>query len=133
MSSKAAVNEYCERPRCKGSGSKVPMQPRKDLWPEREITLQVTNIGYEAVTETVEAYEERRSGVEGTGVVACVDVEFALEGVEVPDADDGVESRTLEMDGSCSVDRSSRLSSDMGAIFSSSISTATGVVFRLCT
>jgi hypothetical protein len=57
VSSKAEVKAYEERPEASGSASNVPIHPRSDLWPEREMVFQVTKSGYDSVTESREAYD----------------------------------------------------------------------------
>jgi hypothetical protein len=56
VSSKADVSAYVCNPVVSGSGSNVPIQPRNDLWPERESVFQVTNSGYDSLTDSREAY-----------------------------------------------------------------------------
>ena len=122
--------------------SKVPMQPRSDLWPEdRDIVFQVTKRGYEAVIDKRDAYE---GGVE----MEVVDEAFVRatfeeladirEGVEEDDDPDcGVDVRRREMlgftgfevelvllpiSGSCSssISSSSRSSRSMPLLFTPS-------------
>lgn len=45
VSSKAEVRAYVDRPVARGRASKVPMQPRKLLLPDRETVFQVTKRG----------------------------------------------------------------------------------------
>ena len=55
VSSKAAVRAYVDSPEARGRASNVPMQPRRDLWPDLEIVFHVTKRGNESVTESREA------------------------------------------------------------------------------
>ena len=45
VSSSAEVRAYVERPVDRGRASKVPMQPRRLLLPDREMVFHVTNNG----------------------------------------------------------------------------------------
>lgn len=65
VSSSAEVKAYDSRPFSSGSASNVPMQPRRDLLPDRDTVFHVTNMGYDSVTDRREAY---------VGVVSLIDV-----------------------------------------------------------
>lgn len=104
VSSYADVRAYVSRPFSSGRGSNVPMQPRNDLCPDLEIVFHVTNIGYDSVTESREAYDGGAISLIDVVLVSCVLDEFTdvLEGVDTLDGVEGVRSRSLGTEGSCS-------------------------------
>lgn len=104
VSSNADVRAYVSRPFSSGNGSNVPMHPRNDLCPDLESVFHVTNIGYDSVTDSREAYVGGAISSTDVVLVSWVMDEFtdALEGVETVDCEEGVAlSSNLEMGGSC--------------------------------
>lgn len=100
VSSNADVNAYVFKPVESGKASNVPMQPRKDLCPERETMFQVTNMGYVSLIESRDAYEGRELRVE----IDVDDVNWEFE--ELADNIDGVEdTEDLEdVEDACSLE-----------------------------
>lgn len=67
VSSNAEVSAYVCKPLSSGSPSNVPMQPRRDLWPDLDMVFHVTNNGNDSVTDSLDAYD-------GLAVLLDIDV-----------------------------------------------------------
>lgn len=81
----------------------MPIQPRSDLCPDLECAFQVTNIGYDSVTDKREAYVEPEL-VADESLVSCVldELTDVLDGVDSDEPEEWfrVPSRNRDIKGS---------------------------------